>query len=357
MKKIELKKYRISDAKHCFIVRKGPLVEKICEKYGRRVALKIFDLDIIEKEEDFYSAKWGDDPSAGQPRVNTLLWEATQIQNIASWFGFAPRVYGLETVFLGDAYRPVQIIEFLDSGPYISESDAFEIYKKIEGVGEILGIKHGKIDVSADDAIDGKLVDFQTFYFDKPYEETVKELYFEMARYGKVYYQDVPELDMRGGPRKSELRIKELGLDRIAFDRKKVWDVGCAGGFFCRYADNMGAQRVAGFDMKWPVTAAKHMANYLGNFNIDFQQADLSDEKVFISSPRPDIVFFLSMNFHIAIPEFLKYCPFVILEDNGKESRLADKLGSPWTDWFSKIEFIGRASDHGNKPIYHLSHD
>jgi len=355
MKKIELKKYRISDAKHCFVVREGPLVNRLCSRYGRRVALKIFDLDAIEKEEDFYSVKWGDDPLEGQPRVNTSLWEATQIQNMASWIDAAPRVYGLETVLIGDILRPAQVIEYLD-GEWSSEQEAFEVYKKIEDFGELAGFTHGKVDVSASDAIGGKLIDFQTFYFDKPYLEKVKDIYFEMGRYGKVYYQDVPELGMRGGPRKSELRIKELGLDRVDFKGKSVWDVGCAGGFFCRYADNMGAKRVTGFDEDTPIVAAQHMANYLGNFNIDFMVKELREEKVFIDSPRPDIVFFLSMNYHIGVPEFLKYCPFVILEDNGKESRNDETLGGPWNTWFDKIEFIGRCSDHGNKPIYHLSH-
>lgn len=356
MKKLELKKYRISDSKHCFISKKSPLVDKMCHKYGRRVGLKIFDDVEVKSEEDFYSVKWGDDPKEGDPRINTTLWEATQIQNIASWSNLAPRIYGLETVFLGGAYRPAQITEVLYD-EYLSVEEAFATYTRIEEIGQTLGISRGKMDVSANDSIGGKLVDFQTLFFSKPYKETVKDIYYDRGRYGKVYYQDVPEMGMNGGPRKSELRVEELGLDRLDFSRKTVWDVGCSGGYFCRYADAQGAKRVTGFDEKPIIEAARHMANHLGYFNIDYEVEDLSKEKVFIDSPRPDIVFFLSMNYHIGIPEFLKYCPMIVFEDNGKESRLAEKLGSPWTDWFNRIEFIGRASDHGNKPIYHLYND
>jgi len=32
----------------------------------------------------------------------------------------------------------------------------------------------------------------------------VKEIYIESGRYGKVYYQDVPELSLSGGPRKAK---------------------------------------------------------------------------------------------------------------------------------------------------------
>ena len=71
---------------------------------------------------------------------------------------------------------------------------------------------------------------------------------------------------MHGGPRDSERRIKELGLDQIDFKNKTVWDVGCAGGFFTRYAIDRGAKRVIGFDNEATVNAARNMANYLGYF-------------------------------------------------------------------------------------------
>lgn len=355
MKQIDLKKYRLSGSKHCFVIFKGYLVEHLSSIYGRRIALKVFDDVSVESVDDIYKVKWGDDPKEGEPRINTTLWEATQIQNIAAWHGLAPRVYGIETVFLGGKYRPAQVIEPVEEG-YHDLNEAFEVYKKIENLGRRYGFVLGKSDVSADDAMEGKLIDFQTFYFTRPYEDTVKEIYCEDGKYGKVYYQDVPEVGLKGGPRKSELRIKELGLDKIAFNGKSVWDVGCAGGFFTRYAIDRGAKRVTGIDMEGPVHACRNMANLLGYFNIDYQVEDLSKEKVFIDSPRPDIVLYLSLNYHVGYPEFLKYCPFVVLEDNGKTSRADDSPGNPIEGWFDKIDFIGRNTDHGEKPIYHLSH-
>lgn len=357
MQNIELKKYRLSGAKHCFVIDNGYLVERLSQKYGRRVGLKVFDVVEVKDPEDFKTITWGDEPREGEPHVNTSLWEATQIQNIASWHGLAPRVYGLETVWLGEAFRPVQVIELLSETKYQEIFEAHDTYKKVQNLGAVYGFTiAGKVDVSADDAMEGKLIDFQTFKFVRPYEETVKELYCDSGKYGKVYYQNVPELGLRGGPRKSEQRIAELGLDKIDFAGKTVWDVGCAGGFFTRYAYSKGAKRVLGIDMAGPVHAARNVANFLGDFNIDYKVEDLEKEKVFIDSPRPDICLFLSLNYHIGYPEFLKYCPFVVFEDNGKTTRLQEKPGSPFEGWFDKIEYIGRATDHGNKPVYHMSH-
>lgn len=353
MKKLELLKNRLSASKHCFIQVRGSLVDIMSKKYGRRVGLKIFDDVFVEKEEDMYTVLWGDPPEEGQPRRNTTLWEATQIQNIAAMYGLAPRIYGLETVFLGRQFRPMQVIEIMEPG-YQTIQEAEAVYQKVIDLGKKYHFGIHKADVSARDCMSGKLIDFQTFKFDQDYKDTVKQVYCEEGKYGKVYYQDVPELGLSGGPRKSELRIKELGLDKIDFEGKTVWDIGCAGGFFTRYAAEHGAKQVTGFDMKEPIIAAKNVANYLGYFNINYEEINLSDPYVLNDRVKPDICLFLSLNFHIGIPSFLKYCPFVVFEDNGKETR-HQTLGIPWTEWFDKIEYLGACTDHGQKKIWHLS--
>lgn len=355
MKNLELKKYRPSASKHCFILTNGHLVDILSSKYARRIALKIFDDVSVESEADMYKVLWGDPPAEGQPRRNTTLWEATQIQNIAAMYGLAPRVYGLETVYLGRQLRPAQVIELADPS-WQTLQEAENVYHQIIELGKKYGFTIGKPDVSARDCMSGKLVDFQTFYFNKPYKETVRQVYCEEGKYGKVYYQDVPELELSGGPRKSELRIKELGLDKIDFKGKTVWDIGCAGGYFTRYAMEHGAAQVTGFDMKESVIAAKNVANYLGYFNISYEVADLREKEVLVDRAKPDIVLFLSLNYHIGIPSFLKYCPFVVFEDNGKETR-HNELGNPWISWFKKIDYLGECTDHGSKRIYKLSNN
>jgi 2-polyprenyl-3-methyl-5-hydroxy-6-metoxy-1,4-benzoquinol methylase len=184
-------------------------------------------------------------------------------------------------------------------------------------------------------------------------EESVRESYIRDGEYKGVYYQDVPELGLNGGSRKSLDRIKSLALDRIDFKNKSVLDIGCAGGFFCRYAFSQGARYVRGVDLAPPVKAAQAISDHLGMSAIDYEVADLKegyDEEF-------DIVFFLSVIFYVGIPESVKTAQIVIFEDNTKENKNDTKLGEPWGTWFSDIKYIGSAADHINhdsKPVYHL---
>lgn len=340
--------------KHCF-VHVGDLAEKMSEKYGREVGVKVFFLpeDEIKEPEDFYKVKWGDDPPQGQPRKNNTIFESSQIQNIMAWHDKSTRVYGLETVLIDGRYQPAQIIE-VAKGDFYHTNDATEIKKITDPIND-LGIEYGfkalVRKVSLRDIIGGKFIDVHPYYFDRPYLDTVKARYFRNV-YGKVYYQDIPELGMHGGPRKSADREKYLGLERIDFKGKKVADIGCAGGYFCRYASGHGAKRVTGYDFPDQVDSARNVANYLGYWNDDYIALNLTRDQWDVSDC--DIVFYLSLNFHIGIPKQILEAKMLIFEDNGKESRAFDKLGEPWTSNFSRIEFIGRAVDHGDKAIYHL---
>lgn len=350
MKKIRLNPNRLSKAKHCFIA-DCKMADIFRQKYGRSDAvLKVFDLEEIKKEDDFYHVKWGDDPINGGQRRNTKLWEATQIQNILAWHDLSVPVYGLETVSIAGKLVPAQITQKAEGA--CTQEEAQEVYDKCAKVGEEYGFAYDKADVSARDVMDGKLIDVQTFAFTRPYEETVKDIYCNDGRYGKVYYQDVPELDLSGGPRKSEDRVKYMQLDKVNFKGKSVVDFGCAGGFFLRYADNHGAKLVLGVDEVGPVKASRHLGNLLGNFNIDYEVADLRQE---YNKYVFDIAFYLSENYHIPIPEDVLDAKFVIFEDNGKESRHVEALGKEWTDRFSNIKIVGKSKDHGDKLIYHLS--
>lgn len=247
---------------------------------------------------------------------NEKLNFIAQIQNILSWDKLAPRVYDVGII----NNRECKITEI------------------------------GNINFNED--LCKKYFFNDKFEFTKPYEETVRNIYFEYAKYGKIYYQNVKELKVKNGPRQSEDRISYMKLDKVDFKNKRVLDIGCAGGFFCRYADNAGASTVRGIDTEKTTYAAKHVCNLLNNFNIDFEVADL---KYGYKTKKPfDIVFFLSMIFHIEIPQAVKDAKMVIFEDNAKETKNKTSLNKPWTNWFSKIEFVGQGKDHGNKSIYHL---
>ena len=90
--------------------------------------------------------------------------------------------------------------------------------------------------------------------------------------------------------------------------------------------------------MEKPITAAKHVANYLGFFNLDYEVIDLSNPDVLMDRQKPDICFFLSMNFHIGIPKFLQDCQTVIFEDNDKNNSKYDNRSGLNIFWSSKYK-------------------
>ncbi len=280
---MKLTRLRPAGAKHCFLLRTGMAVAYFREMFDRPDAmLKVFDLDEVTEEQGLEVAKWGDDPRKGEPRLNSNLIDATRIQNIAAFHGLAPWVYGLGTISLANKLVPVQITE--DVGTFRESAknndDAESVYRKVVELGKKYGFGIEKEDVSTSDVINGKLVDFQTFAFNKDYKETVKEMYIA-GKYGKVYYQDVPELGLSGGPRKTVERFTTLGLDKIDFKDKVVLDVGCAGGSFLRYAIKHGAKRGIGIDIdKGELEAAFHVSNWLGKYNIDYVNLDVVEYKI-----------------------------------------------------------------------------
>ena len=334
------------------------MLDKVCLQYGRdpeTTCIKVFYGNPLEGEQALSDALWGDNRrKKSDLRLNSLLTESTQIQNILWRDGVSPRVYAIFEAKLGNDRVACQLTEFMTGGPTVEPSDWEKMYANVNEIGKLYGFKAWKSILNNEDILGGKFVDPQPFAFeDRPYLEYVKETYCEDGRYGKIYYQDEPEIGLTGGPRKSKDRELYMALDKIGFKDKVVWDIGCAGGYFCRYAASRGAKRVIGFDMKQTLKAAFHVGNYLKYFNIDYVERDLN-KGIQEYIPLPDIAFFLSMNLHVGIPEQLLQINTVVFEDNGRESRSLDKLGEPWTNHYKNIQFVGRGKDHGDKACYIL---
>ena len=352
----------IKDANHSFITIQEPLLTELCEKYGRsteNMCAKVFYGNPLEEGQHLRDALWGDSPPKDGVRKNTILRVGTQIQNVCHIEqGLSPRVFGItEGVYEGKRVA-IQLTEYVNGEVAQTMEEVEKKGGEVKVLGKEFGFSNIKDIFNRFDVRGGKFVDLQPFAFDSfdAYREKVKEIYIESGRYGKVYYQDVPELSLSGGPRKSQKREEYMKLDKIDFKNKVVWDLGCAGGYFTRYAHSKGAKRVIGVDLEGPVRAAKHLANYLEMFNIDYLVRDLSKDNL-SDLPKPDIVFLLSLNYHIPIPERTKEAKVVIFEDNGRETRHLEKLDTPWVDWFAKIELVGRGKDHGNKSVYHCIKD
>lgn len=334
--------------KHCIIIDHPDYPESRILKIFNVYPIPEFELKAVDM------AVWGDPPvNREDHNMSVGLKDATKIQNYCWLEGLAPRVYGICGVLLNNKKCLAQEIEKRQHHSK-DEAEAYEVYKKVKKLGETYGWGNDKDDVSSVDVMDGQLVDFNTFHPQDEHLDKIKALYFELARYGKVYYQDVPELGLHGGPRKSEDRVKYMKLDEIDFKSKSVADFGCAGGFFTRYAKSRGANKVHGYDYEDVkgsnnIKAARIIANELEYWNIDYIDQDLRTIQLLPDSY--DITFFLSMNYHIGIPEWL---PMVtkevcIFEDNSKNRDALPTLEK----MFSKVVKVGEALDHGNKPIYH----
>lgn len=158
------------------------------------------------------------------------------------------------------------------------------------------------------------------------------------------YYQDVPELGLTKSLRNNEQRLRDLRMERIDFRDKVVWDVGCAGGFFLRYALDRGARRAIGFDSP-PIIMATTAVNACLGYSVELHAVDLKSYD-FAGVPDPDVVLFLSMLVHVPVPDKVMAAPVVVLEDNDRRSKTRPGwLGKRWSRNFPYIEYVGRGTD------------
>jgi len=337
--------------KHCFIGRIGNNVYRIFD---------VIDADELT-EEWMKNFHWGDYPSENKPYHGwSGLKEATIIQNICWFHGLAPRVYeivGIETE--GKKYF-AQRVEDISHLPFVEEhKDAELTYEKVKELGKIYGFHTEKDDVSNRDVMGDKLVDFNTFHFTEYHREKVMAMVRDKGHYGKSVYQSEPRLDIVHAPRDTEHRIGAMRLNELDFEGKSFLDLGSATGGFCRYAASRGAERILGIDFEDVKGTDTRLAAYLvswelGYFDIDFEQHDLRAYK-----PKPaQIVFFLSMAFHINIPDWLGKVTkeVLIFEENSrnfkKDPQVTKDTKAKLESMFNKVELIGYSKDREPQPIF-----
>jgi len=349
----------VIESKQAFITRQQPLLNQVAEKYGRDpngLCIKVFFGNPLVEGQELKDALWGDNPiNEGDPRKNTTVFAGSQVQNILWRHGISPRVYAIFEGRYNDTRVACQLTDFVEGSWEDNIQKVYAMQTKVDELGKIYGFASQSKKLGMKDIVNGKLVDPQLWAFDtKPYADTVRDIYFEKGRYGKIYYQNDEKLGLHGGPRHSEDRINYMKLHMVQFQDKVVWDVGCAGGFFLRYATDRGAKRAIGFDMEAPIEAAFHVGNLLGYFNIDYVACDLR-QPIPDQYIKPDVAFFLSMIYHIEAPKRLFEADTLVYEDNGKTTRGLETLTSPWTDHYKNINFVGRGIDHGDKACYILN--
>lgn len=306
---------------YSFINRDRGLLEKLTDRSG--VCLKVFFNPLIGDINDYY---WGhpflvysNDMSPRSERAK--LVDAVIIQNLCAWNGLAPRVYEIVGLKWEGKIYPALIVDDLgEASDMVSWDDRVKIMDKIKKLGKKYGFSTEYEDLGqARNFIKGKFVDFQGFKLDADYRDKLITRYKDNAKWAENTYQTVPELGI-GGYRDNQRRLELMELDKLDFTGKSVLDIGCSGGFYCRYAKSRGANRVMGVDFPEVSDVAFEVSNYLGFYDIDFERMILEKDQDYNFGFGFDIVFYLSVYRYFEYAPFLKLAKMVIYEHNGDKT-------------------------------------
>lgn len=303
---------------YSFISRDHKLLEKVTDRSG--TCLKVFFTPLIGDINDYY---WGHPFLSSSNRMaprseRALLMDAVKIQNLCAWHGLAPRVYEVLGIkWEGKIYPALLVDDLGEASDMVSWTHREKIMEAIRKLGEEYGFYTEYEDLGqARNFIKGKFVDFQGFKFKEDYRDRLIERYRKRAKWSENTYQSVPELGIEGY-RENGRRVELMELDKMDFQGKAVVDIGCSGGFYCRYAKEHGATRVMGIDLPEVVDAAFEVSNYLGYFDIDYAGQVLEKDQDYNFGFAVDIIFYLSVYRYFEYEPFLKQANTVIYEHNG----------------------------------------
>ncbi len=270
------------------------LPEKLNSLYGRKnLCLKVFDHSTV---------MWG----AVSPEGCSSIVESTIVQNLMAIRGLAPRVYDLVSV----RGKTAQVTDYLQGG------------KKVVPISDPRFTFNRKEIKKDYNFLDGKLIDFQAACFQnmKEYKQQLVKSSISVTQFPQ--YQDglYQSLDYYPGKRETKARIKLYNFKN--FTNKKVFDVGCNLGMFCRHSFDSGAKIVVGMDKPEIIEKARELAIMDCYFNIDFYGIDLEtatiDDIVKLTGIKKfDIILFLAMEMWIGRPEYLKLCKTLYFEGHG----------------------------------------
>ena len=341
--------------KQCFILTEGEALDEARRYFNRgndSVCLKVFFTPLDGEMGSYYwGTPWRHYTQARTEEIGRIskLYEATKIQNILWMHGKAPRVYGICKIIHGDKIYPAQLVEYIEGDNPNTEWVRDEMSRLQKWMDKEYGVDVAHKDmVGPHDFIDGKIIDLQGFRFGKKYKEKIVEKIRTWGKYGKGFYQSVPSLGITPKPRNTENRIEAMGLDKLDFQGKDVLDLGCNGGVFCNYASSRGAKRVLGVDEKSIIRAARLLSTQEACYNVDYIAADLT--KTEFSGPW-DYTFFLSMNAHIGLPQWVvDNTKFLIFEENAMASKYkTDEWIERLKKDFKEVKLVGHTTDHNPK--------
>jgi SAM-dependent methyltransferase len=340
--------------KQCFILKEDKLVDQARELFGRSeepLCLKIFLTPFDSPDFDQYH--WGKpwrhyslERCIEIGYISTLI-DATYVQNLLWLEGLAPRVYGHVVIEKDGLEYPAQVTEYITGDTPGTASDLQALYMATEeALKKYDCLPCHKDLIALRDFIDGKLVDAQGYRSTPTTKDKITAIITKEAVYGKAVYQSLPALGIGKHPRDTDQRIQEMQLGLVDFGGKVVLDVGCNIGNFCIYASEHGAKRVYGIDTAEITHGAWLVAFYMGQNNIDYITLDLLKD----TFPKEvDITFYLSMNVHIGLPEWVlaNTKELFIMEENAKggaydTQKWIDTISARYND----VKHVGFTTDH-----------
>lgn len=339
-----------------FVCRDKHLLNEVQKKYQRtNIVLKIFFRPLANavKHDNLqmllsnyiYGHHFTDDDN--KDRASKLV-NSVKVQNICAFEGLAPRVYGIDLLEYDGLLFPMVIVEDLGDELGWDVREVTKLWDKLVEVGKKYGFDLGYFDGNPTNMMQGKWIDFQGFTHVDNYVDNLHDRLVNSATWSGNHYQSVPQLNIDGF-RKTHIRNKELGLDRVDFKGKRVLDVGCSGGQFCMYASDHEAQYIVGVDLPEVVEGTRELVNHLGYFNIDLHGMNVTKEQL---DYQADITLYLSMYMHVGMLEWVVNATreMMIFETNGISEQGAKDILSKY---FSRVETVGYASDFDGRSIIH----
>ncbi|MBL6457510.1 FkbM family methyltransferase [Belnapia sp. T6] len=342
-----------------FICRDPALLQRIGAWFGRDPAgltLKIWQYPY--QGDDLRGVNWGryfnlaHEPGLDIRSQGNLLL-SLKAQNFAAMAGLAPRIHGLfllegpcGTLHPGILTEDAALLRH-DAEPPLPEDLHGRIAEFCARHG--LNPPFGDLATPGNHRL-GTWVDWQYAYPTEAHVEFLRTHYLRHTQFGESKYQTAPGLGIGEGIRDTLRRVGDLGLDRIEFGGATVLDIGCNGGQFLNYAAARGARHGLGLD--WPETAraAAYASNHLGHFNIDYRGAALH-EGLPEGIGGLDVVLYLAMVTHLGVPDWLHGLGRRLVLEINHAHQVEATLAALEPHWW--LRFVGKASDHGDRAIYH----